>query len=181
MKRKKLILNISFALILIATVCIFLWEVRKELATPSQDDIFGHTGTVFVMGVILVSFVVMQWELYRSLKYFLAYEARTKAENVSNALAAGLCGIFLVISTTTYSFFPNRAVQWFYYTLWTTGVLICNRLATGIYIERNTPWDDNKWCNLWRIVKNVLRYVILIPLGFGCFIELVNLLSMLGS
>ncbi len=181
MNRKVLYLRIFFILLLIATVGISIWEVERMLATPSQDDIFGHTGTVFIMGIILLAILVTQWEFYRSLKYFLADGTRIKVKTVSNVIAVGLSGLMLVISALTYLFFPKQDADCIYYIWWTAGVLVCNRLIAGIYIEHNTPWDDKIWINLLRIVKNVLRYVILIPLGFGCLMELVQLLSWLFS
>ena len=180
MQRKKLILQICFVLSVFATLGVWCWEVRQELATPTRDDIFGHTGAVFIMGIILLAALLEQWEVYRSFKYFLTDAERTKAKNVSNAIAAGFSGLALVISVITYLFIPNPKAVCVYYIWWTAGVLICNRLVTGIYIERNTPWDDSRWINLIRIIKNVLRYVILIPLGFGCLIELFQLSLWLG-
>ena len=181
MNRKVLYLRIFTILLLIATVGIFVWEVERMLATPSQDDIFGHTGTVFIMGIILLAVLVGQLELFRSLKYFLTDEMRTKVKTVSNAIAFGLSGLALVISALTYLFFPKQEAIYIYYIWWTAGILVCTRLVEGICIERSTPWDDNNWINLFRILKNVLRYVLLIPLGFGCLMELVQLLSWLFS
>ena len=181
MNRKVLYLRIFFVLLLIATLGICYWEVERTLSVPSHDDIFGHTGDVFIMGIILLAVLVGQWEFYRSLKYFFADGTRTKVKTVSNAIAAGLGGLMLVISALTYLFFPNQEAICIYYIWWTAAVLVCKRLAEGIYIERYTPWDDNRWINLIRIVKNVLRYVLLIPVGFGCLMEFVNLLSWLFS
>ena len=181
MNRKLLFLRIFTILLLIATLGIYIWEVERTLATPSQDDIFGHTGTVFIMGIILLAILMTLWEFYRSLKYFLADGTRTKVKTVSNGIAVALSGLMLVISALTYLFFPKQEVVCIYYIWWTTGVLVCNRLIAGICIEHNTPWDDNIWVNLPRIAKNILRYVLLIPLGFGCVVELVNLLSWLFS
>ena len=180
MNRKLLILRVSFVLSLVATLGVWCWEVQREFATPTQDDIFGHTGAVFIMGIILLAVLLEQWEFYRSLKFFLTDTERTNAKNVSNAIAVGFSGLALVISVVTYLFIPNPKAICVYYIWWTAGVLICNRLATGIYIERNTPWDDSGWINFIRIVKNVLRYVILIPLVFGCLIELFQLSWWLG-
>ena len=181
MNRKLLFLRIFSLLLLIATLGIFIWEVNRTLSTPSQDDIFGHTGDVFIMGIILLAVLVGQWELFRSLKYFLGYGMRIKVKTLSNTIAFGLSGLALAISALTYLFFPKHEAVCINYMWWTAGILVCTRLVEGICIERSTPWDDNSWINLFRILKNVLRYVLLIPLGFGCLMELVNLLSWLFS
>ena len=183
MKRKVLFLGIFSVLLLIGTLGICYWEVQRTLAMPTQDDIFGHTGAVFIMGIIFLMICVVQWELYRSLKYFLSDGTRIEAKNVSNGISLVLSAFILAISAVIYLFSVDES-RWkefgVYATQLTVGLLICNRLATGIYIERNTPWDENRWVNLMRTVKNVFRYVILIPAGFISFVGLTLVLTILG-
>ena len=177
MKRKLLILRICFVLLLIATLGIFVWEVQRELSTPTQDDILGPGVSTFIASLFLLISAWIQWECYRSLKYFLTEEVRTTAKTISNAVALGFSGLELVIAAAAYLvFFDIRSDAYTFY-LTTAAVLVCNRLILGIYIEHKTPWDNSKCSNLWRITKNVLRYVVVIPLGFGCVMMLVHLLG----
>lgn len=181
MKRKVLILWIFSMLLLIATLCIWHWEVQRELSTPTQDDIFGHTGAVLVMGIVLLAVLVGQWEFYRGLKYFFADTARTDVKNVSNAIAVGLSALMLGISAVTYLFFMERAVLCVYYMLLTGGLLVCNRLVTSIYIAWNVLDEaESAGAKAWRIVNIAIRFLILIPVGFGCFVGLLYLFTSMG-
>ena len=182
MKRRLLILRICFALSLIATLGVFIWEAYKSLPEAAQEHIFTTPSfTISVAFFIWLISAWIQWECYRSLKYFLTTETRTTAKTISNAVALGFSSLALVIGAAAYLVFTNIASDAFTYFLTAAGALVCNRLILGIYIEHKIPWDNSKCSNLWRITKNVLRYVVVIPLGFGCVMQLVHLLSLLFS
>ena len=178
MKQRLLILRICFALLLIATLGICIWEAYESLEEAAQEQMI--TNPSFAMSVALFIWLIsawIQWECYRSLKYFLTAETRTTAKTISNAVALGFSGLELVIAAAAYLVFTDIRSDAYTFFLTTAGVLVCNRLILGIYIEHKTPWYYSKCSNLWRITKNVLRYVVVIPLGFGCVMMLVHLLG----
>ena len=178
MKRKLLILRICFVLLLIATLGVCCWEVYASLAIPSPDHYYINPAiTIFIASIFWLISAWIQWECYRSLKYFLTAEARTTERTISNAVALGFSSLALVIGGASYFVFTNITRDAYTFVLTTAGVLVCNRLILGIYIEHKTPWYYSKCSNLWRITKNVLRYVVVIPLGFGCVMMLVHLLG----
>ena len=179
MKRNLLILRIFCAVLLLATLGIFVWETARTLATPSQDDIFGHAGTVFVTVLIALPILIGEWEFYRGMNYFLDDSTRTKANAVSNAIAVGLSGLMLAISGVTYLFFMEKAILCVYYMWLTGGLLVFNRLATSVCIAWNAPEEESVADKIWRIFKIVVQILILIPVGFGCFIGLLFVFTML--
>lgn len=179
MKRNLLILRIFCTALLLASLGICAWEIMRIFDGP--PGFFGYRADVLVSIIIVLPIYISQWEFYRGMNYFLTDSVRTKEKNVSNGLAVGLSALMLAISAATYLFFMERAGLCMYYMLLTGGLLVCNRLVTSIYIAWNAPEEPESTVEkAWRIVNIALRFLILIPVGFGCFVGTLYLLTMIG-
>lgn len=171
MNRKLLYLRIFSVVLMIATWGIFAWELDRILSLPPTDDIFGHAGIRFFSGIFLFLSYLLQWELYGGLKYFLSGEEGTDFKNISKGIAVLCSGVVLAISAVSYLLFRQER---FYFSCipLCVGMLICNRMALGIYTEHITPWSERRGINAIRCVVNVFRYVVLLAMGFLCIVWL---------
>lgn len=181
MNRKLLILRICALLLLIATLAVFAWEVDRTLSTPSQDDIFGHTGDVFVAVIILLPILYVQWELYSGLHYFLSDAVRTTEKTACKLGYTILSGAMLAVCAVVYLFLLEYAYLCFVYIVATICILATIRLAVSIsHTQKALRLEDHPGKIALLIFTLILKVLILLPCALMGFTELMKLLTLLS-
>lgn len=180
MNRKLLFLRIFSILLLIATLGIFIWEIEHTLSTPSQDDIFGHTGTVFFSIIIVLPILIGQWEFYRGMKYLLTDTVRTKEKTICKWLCTVLSGVMLAVAAVVYLFFLDDVYLCYLYMWWTVYIIVIVHLATSVHCNIEALRDEeNTGAKAVLIIKLICKILALIPFCFVSFVELMHILTIL--
>jgi len=181
MNRKLLALRICSILLLIATLGIFIWEVKRMLATPSQDDILGHAGDFFIAVVLLILILFAQWELYSGLHYFLSDAIRTTEKTVCKLAYAILSGSMLVVSAIVYLFFLSYAHLCFMHIIALVCIIVAIHLLVSIsHTSKALRAEDHPGKIAVLIITLICKVLILFPFALMGFAELMQLLTTLS-
>ena len=181
MNRKLLILRICSILLLIVTLGIFIWEVDRALSIPSRDDIFGHTGDVFIAVVIAIPILLAQWELYSGLHYFLSDTIRTTEKTVCKLAYTILSGLMLAVCAVVYLFFLSYAHLCFLYSVATVCIIVAIHLLVSIsHTSKALRAEDHPGKIAVLIITLICKVLILFPFALMGFTELMEVLTTLS-